>query len=335
MRLLTCLFPFWLAGLLLLAACDPMAPQPTPVAVAISPEPSLTPIPRATDTATPTRTAIPTETPPATPTATPFPCDDDSGEIIDFTDFRSPTAGGENLRYRVYVPPCYLESQARFPYVILLHGLSYREQQWEDLGAIEALDQGIRLGALPPMILVMPYYGNIGQRNSFPPDSSYETVILDELKPTVESDLCTWNHRSYRAIGGISRGGFWAYSIAFRHLDVFGSVGGHSAVFPEGVREVPAAFNPLEIARNSAVLPEANLRMYMDNGAGDAAASSQRQLSNRLEERAIPHTYIIHPVGEHDNEYWSSHVSEYLAFYGRDWPRGYHELPSCLEPSPG
>lgn len=324
---------FVVAACAALVACDPMAPQPTPYPVPVSPVPSLTPTPRATDTPTPTRTPEPTYTPELRPTATPFPCEVDHGQVILINDFRSTAARGENLRYRVYIPPCYQETQARFPVVILLHGMSYREQQWEDIGAVAALDQGIRLGALPPMILVMPYYGNIGQLNSFPPEMSYETVILEELLPAIQRDFCTWEHRDYRAIGGISRGGFWAYSLAFRHPDIFGIVGGHSAFFPN-LNEVPAAFNPLSIAQNSSLLPEANLRMYLDNGAADSASLSQQALSNRLEERSIPHTYTINTAGEHDNAYWSLHVSEYLAFYGKDWPRSYNVLPTCLQPSP-
>lgn len=328
------LFALLITFALGLAACDPMAPQPTPFAVIISPEPSPTFTPAATDTPMPTRTPVPTETPDMAPTATPFPCDEDTGRIIEFTQFPSATARGENLRYNVYIPPCYQETRARFPYVILLHGLSYREQQWQDIGVIETLEQGIRLGALPPMILVMPYYGNIGQLNSFPPDMSYETVILEELIPAVETDFCVWSSRDHRAIGGISRGGFWAYSIGFRHPDVFGIIGGHSAFFPANTREVPAAFNPLELAQNSALLEDANLRLYLDNGAADSAGLSVQQLSNRLEQRGIEHVYVINPSGEHNNDYWSAHVSDYLAFYGRNWPRSYDQLPSCLQPSP-
>ena len=317
----------------LLAACDPMAPA-TPVVIIVSPEPSNTPIPRDTDTPTPTRTPLPSPTPDFTPTATPFPCEQDSGQIIEFNDFPSETARGENLRYHVYIPPCYLETQVRYPVAYLLHGLSYREQQWAEIGGVDALDQGIRLGALPPMILVMPYYGNIGQINNFPPDPSYETVILDELVPAIEADFCTWEDREYRAIGGISRGGFWAYSIAMRHPDVFGRVGGHSAIIPENTDEVPPAFNPLEIATNSSILPQADLLMYLDNGAADSAGPSQQRLSSRLETRSIPHIYIINPTGEHNEEYWSAHISEYLSFYGRGWPKTHADLPSCLEPSP-
>ncbi|MFW5748354.1 MAG: alpha/beta hydrolase [Chloroflexota bacterium] len=318
-----------LVGMLLLAACDPMAPQPTPVAVVISPLPSATATERPTSTPSPTPTPAPTQTPFVQPTPTAFPCDEDTGRIESFNTFPSAVAGGENLRYLVYVPPCYVETQARFPVVYLLHGLSYREQQWEDIGAITALEQGIRLGVLPPMILVMPYFGTLGQRNSFPPDASYETHILEELIPAVESQFCVWEDRAYRAIGGISRGGFWAYSIALRNPDVFGAVGGHSAFFPNDPREVPPAFDPVSIATNSSLLTEVDLRMYLDNAAADSAGLSQQRLSDRLRERRIPHTYVINPLGEHNNDYWSAYVSEYLEFYGRDWPRSYDALPSC------
>lgn len=319
--------------LLLLAACDPMAPTAPAVAVIISPVPSITPTPAATNTPFPSPTPFPSATIESLPTATPFPCEVDEGEVIEFAQFRSETAN-ENLRYRVYVPPCYFESQARFPYLILLHGLSFREQQWEDLGALETLDQGIRLGALPPMILVMPYFGQIGQFNQFPPDASYETVILDELMPAIEADFCVWEDRDHRGIGGISRGGFWAFSIGFRHPDIFSRIGGHSAIFPENLNAVPPQFNPLSLAENSSFLAEVNLRLYLDNAVADSAGQSIQQLSNRLTERQIAHQYQINTAGDHDNEYWSAHVQEYLGFYAQSWPRGYEGLPSCLEPSP-
>ncbi|MEO8611079.1 MAG: alpha/beta hydrolase-fold protein [Chloroflexota bacterium] len=312
-------------------ACDPLAQQPTPETLIITAVPSETPAPTATVFVT--FTPVPTFTPVVTATPTPVPCDEDGGQIITIDPFRS-TVAGENLRYNVYIPPCYAKTQKRYPYVILLHGASNTEKQWDKLGIMAALDQGLRLGALPPMILVMPYTGSIANDNTFPPDPSYETVILDELMPAVERDFCTWSDRAHKAIGGISRGGFWAFSIALRHPDIFGIIGGHSAAFTDDPAEVPPAFNPLELALNSALLPGANLRMYLDNGANDLAGVNQELFSSRLSARAIPHTYVVNPVGEHNDAYWSAHVSEYLAFYGRDWPRDTTALPSCLQPSP-
>ncbi len=329
---------FSLTGLVLLAllsaACEPLAPyNPTPVAVVITTEPSETPIPSPTLTPTLTPTLSPTETVQPTLTPTALPCEADGGRLIDINDNRSELAR-ENLRYTIYVPPCYFQLQKRYPVLILLHGLSYSEDQWLDLGLPEALDQGIRLGVLPPMIVVMPYMGNIGARNNFPPEPSYEGVILDELLPQIDRDLCTISNRAHRAIGGISRGGFWAYSIAMRHPDIFGAVGGHSAYFPNDSNEIPASHNPLELALNASFIEEADLRMYLDNGARDSSGPSQQLFSSRLTGRDIPHTYIVHPTGEHNNEYWSAHVDEYLTFYGRDWERNTSALPSCTEPGP-
>lgn len=314
-----------------LVACDPLAPIPTPTAVVliVSPEPSAT----QSASPTPTPSPLPSFTPTATmtPTATIPPCQQDGGQFLPFDEFRSPTAR-ENLRYRVYVPPCYLESQRRYPYLILLHGLGEDELQWDEIGVDEALEQGMRLRVLGPMLIVLPDYGNIGAANRFPPDPSYETVLMEELVPAIERDFCTWNDPRYRAIGGISRGGFWALSVALRHPDIFGAAGAHSgALDPDNA---PDAYNPLDLALSAPFLAESGLRFYLDNAASDPAGTNLELFSSRLSSRGIPHSYVVNPVGRHDNDYWASHVAEYLTFYAQNWPRDLGELPSCLEPSP-
>ncbi|MEZ4667123.1 MAG: alpha/beta hydrolase-fold protein [Anaerolineae bacterium] len=317
--------------ILMLMGCDPLASQPTPAVFVITAVPS--PTPRPTVTPQETVTPVPSLTPIVTVTSTPPACDEEAGQVIHIDKFQSAIAN-ENLRYRVYIPPCYQKTQRRYPYLIMLHGAAQKEDEWEKLGGIGVEDQGFRLGVLPPMIIIMPYVGTIGNNSYFPPDPSYETVVLEELVPAIERDFCTWSDRDHRAIGGISRGGFWAFSIGMRHPDVFGIIGGHSPYMTEDTFEIPAAFNPLELALNSALLPEAKLRMYIDNGAEDPSGRTIELLSSRLTEQGIPHTYVINPIGNHDDEYWSAHVSEYLTFYGHNWPRSAGDLPSCLEPSP-
>ncbi len=315
----------------LLVGCDPLSNQPTPSVLIITAIPSETPAP--TETPQATATAVPTLTPVVLPTATSPACDEPIGQVLRIDQFRS-TIADENLRYRVYVPPCYQKTQKRYPYIILLHGAGQKEDEWEKLGLLASEDQGFSLGILPPMIIVMPYTGTIGNNSFFPPDPSYETVVLEELIPAIERDFCTWSDREHRAIGGVSRGGFWAFSIGLRHPDVFGILGGHSAYLTQDLNEIPPAFNPLELANDSSFLPDAKLRMYIDNGAQDPSGTNLELFSSRLTDRGIPHTYVINPVGNHDETYWSAHVSEYLAFYGRNWPRNAGDLPSCLSPSP-
>ena len=329
----TSLFIIGLFVLFIVSACEPLAYKPTPITVVITEPATETAIPSPSSTPTITPTASPSPTP-FTPSPTPFPCNEEAGQFIDFDDNRSEIGRDENLRYRVYVPPCYSSTQKRFPVVYLIHGLSYREEQWEDLGINTTLEQGIRIGAIPPMILVMPYMGNLGQRNTFPPDPSYEGFILEELMPLVERQFCTIENAEHRAIGGISRGGFWAFSIAMRHPDIFSIVGGHSAFFPTDTNDIPPAFNPLELALNETFLQSIGLRIWLDNGVADSVGSSQQLFSSRLTQRNIDHTYVVHPSGEHDNTYWEAHIQEYLTFYGREWQRDYGLLPSCTEPSP-
>ena len=320
-----------LIGVLLATACEPLVPTPTPQIIVITATPSPGP------TITPTPSLTPTPDVTVTPTPSPSPtaalCPETEGQVIVFDTFDSEIAG-RNMPYRVYVPPCYFESQRRYPVVYLLHGAASDDTQWQDLGVTETLDRGLSLNQYPPMLLVMPYGAHLLPNSDFPPDPSMETFILDELIPRVERDFCVWEDRDYRAIGGISRGGFWALSIAMRHPEVFSAVGGHSPSLDTD--NTPPEFNPLDLALSAPFID--TLRIYLDNGASDPVRPEVEMLSNRLVERQIAHEYVINPLGGHDEAYWSSHMADYLAFYGGTaadgWPREAGQLPSCLEPSP-
>ena len=105
---------------LLLAACEPVAVQrATPQVIVVTAIPSNTPLPTVTPTLTPSPTMTPT--PENTATPTPPPCLSEGGSIDEITQNVSEIAD-ENLRYRVYLPPCYGQSMRRFPVVYLLHG---------------------------------------------------------------------------------------------------------------------------------------------------------------------------------------------------------------------
>ncbi|MCS6835884.1 MAG: alpha/beta hydrolase-fold protein [Anaerolineae bacterium] len=313
-----------------LSACEPF--QPRVVAVVVTSIPTFTPIPTVTPTPTVTRTPLPSPTPDWTPTPTPFPCEETGGQLLEFRDNPSPSTN-ENIRYLVYLPPCYGSSARRFPVLYLIHGMSYREQQWLDLGLPNILNEAILAGRSAPFVVVMPFLGSIGGQDRFPPNPSYETVIVDELRPQIESTFCTINTAQGRAIGGISRGGFWAYSIAMRHNNLFGQVGGFSAYFPANAG-LPPANDPLELVLNETPLRESGLRMYLANGAADSSGPSQQLFSARLSARGIQHTYVVHPSGEHNNDYWRAHLAEFLAWFSQPWTREYSLLPSCAEPSP-
>jgi hypothetical protein len=218
---------------ILIVGCDPLAPEALPTAVALNPTMTETtpPLPTAIPSLTPTPTDTPTPTPTPTrtpvPSATPRVCKDTKGRVVSLTFFSAIVK--RDVPYDVYLPPCYSETGKRYPYVLLMHGADQTEKLWVDvLGAQKALEAGLSLRALPPMILIMPYGGELANLNIFREKAGWESVVLTELMPEIEANFCTWNDREGRAIGGISRGGFWAYVIALRHPDLCGGVGGHS-----------------------------------------------------------------------------------------------------------
>jgi enterochelin esterase-like enzyme len=315
-------------GYYLTPISDPPAQTASPVQVMVT----------ATPAPPPTATPLPTSTPTSTldPTSTLEPCQETEGQVIQAA-FHSQITG-EDVPYRIYLPPCYAQTERRYPYLILLHGLPADDSQWDNLGIDEAADFGFQRGSLPPLIIVMPNGGMIAGRNEFDEDYSYEYVILNELLPAIEKLYCTWNTRPTRAIGGLSRGGFWAFEIAFRHPEVFGTVGGHSAaIFEEHAGEdgwlVPDENNPLRLALTAPGIED--LRIYLDHGgSNDWVWADVDQFSRQLTRRGIEHIYVANPVGAHNEDYWSSHTGDYLAFYTNGWPKDPAELPSCHQPSP-
>ncbi len=310
----------------LAAACDPLgnAAQPLPTLIPTPLPPSITPPP----TLPPTETA--TLPPTATiPTATPADCSDPThGQVVkDSFDSKITHAA---VAYQVYLPPCYWQTNRRYPYVILLHGSDTDQTEWTDaLNAVQILDKGIAANTLPPMILAMPAGGDLANANVFTNGASFESLLITEFMPLVEKNFCTWNAREGRAIGGISRGGFWAYEVAFRHPELFGAVGGHSAFFDANA--MPPAYNPLNLAQTIKFKPGLQPRFWLDAGKDDYARPALEDFANTLAGRGIDPGYTMYPLGDHETSYWASHVPEYLAFYGQTWPHYTSDLPSCLQ----
>lgn len=259
----------------------------------------------------------------------PVLCDEMEGQVV-IDSFLSQTTGRE-FAYRIYLPPCYAVSQRRYPYLIMMHGLGegMDDSQWDQMGLDEAADIGYAHGSLPPLIIVMPNGDMLHGVNLQAYEGSYEQVIIEELMPIIETRLCTWNEPEMRAIGGLSRGGFWAFEIVLRNPGLFSRVGGHSPAFFE---DGPApAFNPYYLVDEAEGLEE--MLIYMDHGAGDWTVTNAQYFSARLEDRGIAHRYVVNLVGEHTEAYWSSHTADYLAFYTEGWPMDIGQLPSCHDPS--
>lgn len=215
--------------------------------------------------------------------------------------------------YRVYRPPCYGQDGRLYPTLYLLPGNIHSDAIWDELGIDEAADAAILAYTIPPLLIVMPDGGPLANNTSGGPNS-YEALILDELIPVVESTYCAWPDAGGRAIGGLSRGGYWALEIAFRYPDRFASVGGHSPALLD--TQAGPDLNPQHTGLNNDL---GDLRVYFDIGRDDYLIANIQRLHEEMAAAGVAHAWVLND-GRHENTYWSAHVADYLAWYTAPWP---------------
>lgn len=242
----------------------------------------------------------------------PAPCDVEGGELRSHT-YYSPILS-QTLRYRVYLPPCYTDSQA-YPMLILLHGSNRTDEHWQLLGIQPTLDALIRSKTIQPVVVLMPFGTWIANENRFEGSMTWSNVLMSDFIPHAEQTYSLQSERIYRAIGGISRGGFWAFNVGMRFPESFGAIGGHSPFFDEG--HFPQAYNPLWLAVNAPDLKR--LHLWLDRGENDYAQLGIDLMHTRLSAQGIFHEYALVPEGEHQDAYWSGQLETYLRWYDQTW----------------
>ncbi len=215
---------------------------------------------------------------------------------------------GRDHPYTVFLPPCYNAGVDAYPVLLLLHGSNATDSQWARLGFLDALEARIHAGSAPPMLVLMPYGGAEANQNRFD-TTSYDRILLDFLAQM----SVRYRSSGSQAIGGISRGGFWAYQIGLRHADDFVAIGGHSPYFDRG--HVAPAHNPLHIAE--ALDRDTYPHLWLDRGTADHAVAGIEQMRTIFQRANVPHEYVVHPGGDHSEDSWSQHISDYLDFYAR------------------
>lgn len=213
------------------------------------------------------------------------------------------------LAFRVYLPPCYdFDPDFRYPVLYFLHGQSFTDDQWDRLGADEALDELLAAGEARPFIIVMPKESNymIDQWTS-----KYGPALAEELVPWIDAHYRTAAERGQRAIGGLSRGAAWAMRTGLIYWETFGAIGGHSlAPFRGDFNAAPFWFQEIPADQ----LP----RIWIDAGSMDFIKDAAWVFADRLADYGIPFEWHVFD-GAHVESYWSAHVKDYLRWYAQGW----------------
>ena len=203
------------------------------------------------------------------------------------------------------------------PLLVLLHGRgsspsSYLTKYWFDALA--------KLGSRAPDLLLV----NGGDHSYYHDraDGRWGSYVMQEAIPAALTR--TGADRRRIAIGGISMGGFGAFSESLRHPGAFCAVGGHSAALwrtggetPQGAFDSAEDFarnNVIEMASSRRTPLGRNTRVWIDVGSQDPFASADAELVRVLREHGQKVVFHTWP-GAHSGSYWNMHVAVYLRFY--------------------
>jgi enterochelin esterase-like enzyme len=264
----------------------------------------------------------PTEWPSPESSPTIEPVCDEPGRM-EYGAIESAVAG-ETMAYRVYLPPCYGQDGHVYPALYIFGGNIHDDGIWDALGLDEAAEAAITAEVIPPLLIVMPDNGWLANTTTSGP-GSYEGFVLNELIPHIEANYCAWPDPAGRAVGGLSRGGYWSLMMAFRRADLFRSVGAHSPALIDshaGPAEDPAITG---VTNNLG-----DLRIRLDIGERDPYIVQARPLHEALTGAGVPHEWHVNP-GTHEEAYWQERVGEYVGWYSDGWRVERITLPMCAE----
>ncbi len=129
----------------------------------------------------------------------------------------------------VYTPPAYDKGKNKYPVLYLQHGWGEDETAWMNQGhANLIMDNLIAEGKIEPFIIVNTYgmtneikWGGMKDFRIEP----FQTVLVDELIPYVDTNFRTLATKDKRAMAGLSMGGMETKTITLNKPDVFSHYG--------------------------------------------------------------------------------------------------------------
>lgn len=277
-----------------LMACQPVAAQPQPTRAETQPPVEVTlPV-----SPTPVQTIADQIT---------VKISEETGQIRRFK-LDSELMNGDQF-LSIYLPPNYDQNLAGgYPVLYLLHGQTFDDSMWLDLGAGAVVDELIASGESQPFLMVFPYeefyYRNPGRTN-------FPRAFMEEIIPFVESSFNICTDRACRALGGISRGASWTARLGFEYWDQFASIGMHSLpTFAGDLEDLPDWLEDIE--------DEDAPRIYLDIGRFDPEVKTAYNFELVLNEKGLLHEWHLND-GRHNTDYWAEHIGEYLRWYASGW----------------
>lgn len=270
------------------------------------------------------------------------------GKVIESLTFNSKIVSYP-VKYSVYLPADYESSQRSYPVLYLLHGYSDDETGWIQFGeANEIADKGIAKGAFPACIIIIPDGKVTWYCNSADGKDKWEDMFVKELIPYVEKEYRIRPKKEFRAIAGLSMGGYGALGLSMRNPDLFSTcVALSSGTFSDDeiiaqsddtykmffeniygdnlkgkarISEVWKANSPLHLIQTVSAEKLKGIRFYIDCGDDDFLYKGNSLLHIGMRDLNIVHEYRVRN-GSHEWSYWRVGLYDGLKFIGEKFRR--------------
>lgn len=246
---------------------------------------------------------------------------------------------GREIKYSVYLPSDYNTSRRYYPVLYLLHGYTDNETSWIELGKVNTTaDKLIAANKLSPIIIVMPDAGLTWYINSYNDSIRYEDAFFSEFIPNIEKTYRIIQKKEFRAIGGLSMGGYGSLLFAMKHSEMFvGCLAFSAAVRNDSLMKkriklgekrsnecygklhgdsLPETWrknNVLDLASKQPLSNLNSIQFFIDCGDKDELIFGNSLLNLIFNDRKINHEFRVR-AGKHNWEYWRQSIDDGLEF---------------------
>jgi S-formylglutathione hydrolase FrmB len=257
---------------------------------------------------------------------------------------------GKAVKYSIYLPADYETSQRHYPTLYLLHGYSDDETGWTQFGEVQKIaGETIAKGDATQMIIAMPDAGVSWYINDATGKVQFEDFFVKEFIPYIDSVYKTRSKKEYRAVAGLSMGGYGSLIYGMKHPELFAACAPlsaavwndeHIAGMPqtdwtnykfnelfgtnlEGKKHLTESWYKNSILKIAATTPVEKLntvRFYIDCGDDDFLIKGNMELHALLTDRKVIHEFRVRD-GAHNWPYWRTALPEVLKFITESFHR--------------
>lgn len=251
---------------------------------------------------------------------------------------------GREMKYSVYLPFDYKTSNRNYPILYMLHGLGDDDSGWIQFGEIAFYaDKAIASGTTSPMVIIMPDGLRSFYVNSADGKTKYQDYFLKELMPAVENIYRIRKSQRFRAIAGLSMGGYGALNYAIKRPDLFCAAAPLSAavftddeiqnlddnayadlaanIYGSGLKaknRINANNQQNSILKMIELTPTDSLKKvswFFDCGDSDFLINGNMAIHAAFKNKGVNHDFKIRS-GAHNWHYWRTAMPDVLKFLG-------------------